>query len=1557
MSLRGGYSPRGAAPEPPPGAKPKARRTRTLRSESSTEEEKPKTTPIKRSTSAKALVRKPPSSNTASPKVLASASSSTSSLSSRPPPPSRSAPTKDADKPRPSSFPSRPPPPAAKSSSVSKARQKATSLASSSPQRHSAPPRSQSALASATTSSSSLSFTSSTSSSAVRRTVSACTASSKPTTPRGGKPALPRKKSLGPMAGAGFRLTSAETAKPSWPPPSANSTSNSTASLDAEARRREAEEVVKRAALKKEQGAKERDAIRAASKDRIAQVEAEKRAQAAREKAAKAAQEKAAREKRQAEDKAARAAEKERQLKDKERALKEKERALKERAKETEKERQFREKERKLKDKERKLNAQEREQEREQERLLQEKQRKLQEKERKLLEIEREKEREEKVAKSREREKEKEKERQLKDKERQLKEKERALKEREAKLAAEQKAQEAERLAEEKAAAKAERKAKAEAEKESAKAKKEAKAAAKASKKRDDTGAAAGGDDDEAVATDAAAKTSTSSSTELPKTGTASAAKALLFAKLHSQLSEEGPPSPGADSSFRKASSNGSEGTPKKRPSLFRRSSAPRLSTMGDDSDTKQLKKKSHLSTSSTSSLISAPDLERKWSAGSADAEVFANRSSIADIKNALQRHSSGDLERALTPPTFRKSVGNTRSLPSAGESSSDEPPASFFEGDPEPVELFGKLKNLAEHLQDQLELKDHKSFMKRHKNCLAAKDMASHLVSQHLACDEADAHAVCAKLLECGIMTHADSGSKTYDKGGFYRWQPATSWHRHDQEPVISVQDTSPERKGSTSSTAGRIDQVPEPGVHLFKVKTSFSRKATCAVCSKKVWSLLGHQSQRCRWCKIVVHEKCVASVEPCTGVRRKRSNKKKHDDGSGNSDMSEGYSSEEWTEDDISDSESISGHPAISYPSSDAIYEEVDIPGMRQEPATSASATVPLLEVEPPAGTAQALIKRFSQSNMEVKVSKTKEGYDDDDIYDSVASVLKRSSTATEEEVYEDLPDEPSAKRDNVAPALGDTGKPSQHSLKDVRLVLSNRIDTSTDLTPGLQPIQEGQTSEGQTSEGQISAPSVNRTDDRVLRKKHVLWRQRTDVIDAGLLDSLSKQDLSRQEAIHEITTSEESYLNDLESLLRVYLLPLEAHRRSCEFSNTTPLLAPEKIKRMHDTAVALKSVGRAFLKDLKERQEENMVVPSVADIFLRWAPDLKAAFFAFCEMAMEARADLDCKTPELSKFLEGMVEDKFTRGLPIDAFLLAPIQRCARYPLLIRAVASKTEEGTAEHVETMAAFSAMEDAVHACNEQMRQVEDYNELVQIDGTLDYSRIDDPTPLVCHGRSVVRRGPLDLVTVSNGKIAKSKRVEVFLFTDLFMYAKPCAVKKGGKQTATRYIVYKQVHRSLLEATDVPDLSAKNEKEQNLLQVMLLQDNPDETQALTVRAESATDKRRWMDCLTPPKSTDAEEIYASWDCPQAEALYDYDGKQADELTLRAGDIINIVTRATDGWWKGSLADAEHKPGETVFAGWFPETYVKEIPSMHSKAKKLKEQFHLRDGDHDATSSA
>ncbi|EGD74163.1 hypothetical protein PTSG_06171 [Salpingoeca rosetta] len=460
------------------------------------------------------------------------------------------------------------------------------------------------------------------------------------------------------------------------------------------------------------------------------------------------------------------------------------------------------------------------------------------------------------------------------------------------------------------------------------------------------------------------------------------------------------------------------------------------------------------------------------------------------------------------------------------------------------------------------------------------------------------------------------------------------------------------------------------------------------------------------------------------------------------------------------------------------------------------------------------------------------------------------------------------------------------------------------------------------------------------------HNRWQDRPDVKSAGLLQSLPKQEIKRQEAIWEIAVSEEAYLKDVHTLQELVLKPMqELFRRSRKPQRdpTTSNLNLRSTSAMLRTVEKLHSQGSAFLSQLRMKQATMMQVDSISDVILDNIADTLRVFAGYCSVCFRLQRVNEMNHKELKALFEQAAKHPMARCLPIDAFILAPIQRLARYPLLVQAVLAHTPADHPEHGQLEEAHQQLTECVQACNARLRSLEDFALLEKLDQQMDYNRLQHHTTLVQRNRALLRRGTVKFLRLQKGKIAKSKSVECFLFTDLLMYAKPVRAKKK-----VTYIVYKQVHRSLVDAKPAeecgdlfPGVVTLSSSDKECMFVLVLYGQQPLT--LLAKAPSPTDRQRWLEVLNPPKESNE---YAEWNCPRARVIRDYDAKQKDELTLRVGDVLNIIVRNQDGFSKGAIVSTVTQTNRQT-RGWFPVTHVKEIVSQHSEAKVFKANFNAK----------
>lgn len=103
---------------------------------------------------------------------------------------------------------------------------------------------------------------------------------------------------------------------------------------------------------------------------------------------------------------------------------------------------------------------------------------------------------------------------------------------------------------------------------------------------------------------------------------------------------------------------------------------------------------------------------------------------------------------------------------------------------------------------------------------------------------------------------------------------------------------------------------------------------------------------------------------------------------------------------------------------------------------------------------------------------------------------------------------------------------------------------------------------------------------------------------------------------------------------------------------------------------------------------------------------------------------------------------------------------------------------------------------------------------------------------------------------------------------------------------------------------------------------------------LYMRAQSATDAKRWIEALNPSDSG------LTWSKQRARATQDYEPRDKDELVLRVGDIIHIAETGDEGMLHGTRVQ-EIVKSKRKKVGWFSSSMVMMLPSLREDGNARK----------------
>uniref|UniRef100_A0A3B4UDF1 TIAM Rac1 associated GEF 2 n=1 Tax=Seriola dumerili TaxID=41447 RepID=A0A3B4UDF1_SERDU len=200
--------------------------------------------------------------------------------------------------------------------------------------------------------------------------------------------------------------------------------------------------------------------------------------------------------------------------------------------------------------------------------------------------------------------------------------------------------------------------------------------------------------------------------------------------------------------------------------------------------------------------------------------------------------------------------------------------------------------------------------------------------------------------------------------------------------------------------------------------------------------------------------------------------------------------------------------------------------------------------------------------------------------------------------------------------------------------------------------------------------------------------------------------------RKVIQELVDTEKSYVKDLACLFEIYLKPLQ---------NET-FLTPDEMESLFGSLPEMLDFQRVFLQTLEERiasspdfstletpSQFKKLLFSLGGSFLYYADHFKL-YSGFCANHIKVQKVLErAKTDQAFKeFLDARNPTK-QHSSTLESYLIKPVQRVLKYPLLLRELVSLTDADSEEHYHLTEALKAMEKVASHINEMQKIYEDY--------------------------------------------------------------------------------------------------------------------------------------------------------------------------------------------------------------------------------------------------------
>ncbi|XP_017589869.1 PREDICTED: rho guanine nucleotide exchange factor 26 isoform X3 [Corvus brachyrhynchos] len=422
----------------------------------------------------------------------------------------------------------------------------------------------------------------------------------------------------------------------------------------------------------------------------------------------------------------------------------------------------------------------------------------------------------------------------------------------------------------------------------------------------------------------------------------------------------------------------------------------------------------------------------------------------------------------------------------------------------------------------------------------------------------------------------------------------------------------------------------------------------------------------------------------------------------------------------------------------------------------------------------------------------------------------------------------------------------------------------------------------------------------------------------------------------AIFEVISSEHSYLLSLEILIRMF-------KNSRELSLT---MTKTESHHLFSNITDVYEASKKFFEELEARHQNNIFIDDISDIVARHAGSTFDPYVKYCTNEVYQQRTLQrllATNPAFKEVLSRIESHEDCRNLPMISFLILPMQRVTRLPLLMDTICQKTPKDSTKYENCKQALKEVSKLVRLCNEGARKMERTEMMYTINSQLEFKI--KPFPLVSSSRWLVKRGELTAYVEDTGLFSKrtsKQQVYFFLFNDVLIITKK---KSEESYNVTEYSLREQLLVVPCDGEEPGSSPGKNaagmlhsarNSASYLFRLVLLSNHAGDRVEMLLGAETQSDRARWITALGQDSDghhTDRTTL------AQVEIIRTYTAKQADELSLQVADVVLVYQKVNDGWYEGErLRDGQR--------GWFPSECAREITCRATLDKNMERMGRL-----------
>lgn len=331
-----------------------------------------------------------------------------------------------------------------------------------------------------------------------------------------------------------------------------------------------------------------------------------------------------------------------------------------------------------------------------------------------------------------------------------------------------------------------------------------------------------------------------------------------------------------------------------------------------------------------------------------------------------------------------------------------------------------------------------------------------------------------------------------------------------------------------------------------------------------------------------------------------------------------------------------------------------------------------------------------------------------------------------------------------------------------------------------------------------------------------------------------------------LNEILNTERDYVRTLVFLQSAFL------QRIRQTPDDQQCLTAEHVKILFSNIEAVLDLHKELLGVVESSlQPEPHPQQCLGHVFVQFRSKF-SVYGEYCsnhEKALRLLMELN-KIPHIRTFLLHcmLLGGKKSTDVPLEGYLLSPIQRICKYPLLLKELLKRTPKKHSDYPAVEEALQTMKAVCSNINETKRQMEKLEALEQlqshIEGWEGTNLTDICTDLLLHG---------NLLKISAGNI--QERV-FFLFDNLLVYCKRKSRVSGKKSTKRTksingplYLFRGRINTEVMEVENVEDGTADYHSNNYTVTNGWKIHNTAKNKWFVCMAKNADDKQKWLDAI------------------------------------------------------------------------------------------------------------